>query len=507
MATNSTANIGFEKKIWDAACVLRGNMDASEYKSVVLGLIFLKYISDRFDEKYQALVAEGDGFEEDVDEYTSEGIFFVPANARWNVIASQAHTPEIGTVIDEAMRSIEKENKRLKDILPKNFARPELDKRRLGEVVDLFTNIQMIEQGSEKDILGRTYEYCLSKFAEQEGKLAGEFYTPSCVVRTLVEVLQPYHGRVYDPCCGSGGMFVQSAKFIENHSGNINDISVYGQDSNPTTWKMAQMNLAIRGIDADLGKYNADTFFNDCHPTMRADYIMANPPFNLSDWGADKLADDVRWQYGLPPAGNANFAWLQHMIYHLAPNGKIGMVLANGSLSSQSGGEGDIRKNIINADLVECIVAMPPQLFYTTQIPVSLWFLSKNKKQKGKTLFIDARKMGVMVTRKLRELTDGSEDPNKNDIGKIADTYKAFVEGTLEDEKGFCAVVTTEEIAKQDYILTPGRYVGIEEQEEDGEPFEEKMTRLTGELAELFEQSHSLEAEIREKLEAIGYGI
>ena len=507
MAEKITANIGFEKKIWDAACVLRGNMDASEYKSVVLGLIFLKYISDRFDEKYKALLAEGDGFEEDVDEYTSEGIFFVPANARWSEIAKKAHTPEIGTVIDEAMRSIEKENKRLKDILPKNFARPELDKRRLGEVVDLFTNIQMIEQGSEKDILGRTYEYCLSKFAEQEGKLAGEFYTPSCVVRTLVEELQPYHGRVYDPWWGSGGMFVQSAKFIENHSGNINDISVYGQDSNPTTWKMAQMNLAIRGIDADLGKYNADTFFNDCHPTMRADYIMANPPFNLSDWGADKLADDVRWQYGLPPAGNANFAWLQHMIYHLAPNGKIGMVLANGSLSSQSGGEGDIRKNIINADLVECIVAMPTQLFYTTQIPVSLWFLSKNKKQKGKTLFIDARKMGVMVTRKLRELTDGSEDPNKNDIGKIADTYKAFVEGTLEDEKGFCAVVTTEEIAKQDYILTPGRYVGIEDQEDDGEPFEEKMTRLTAELSQLFIKSHDLESEIKARLGAIGYDI
>ena len=507
MAEKITANIGFEKKIWDAACLLRGNMDASEYKSVVLGLIFLKYISDRFDEKYRALKAEGDGFEEDVDEYTSEGIFFVPANARWNVIASKAHTPEIGTIIDEAMRSIEKENKRLKDILPKNFARPELDKRRLGEVVDLFTNIQMIEQGSEKDILGRTYEYCLSKFAEQEGKLAGEFYTPSCVVRTLVEVLQPYHGRVYDPCCGSGGMFVQSAKFIESHSGNINDISVYGQDSNPTTWKMAQMNLAIRGIDADLGKYNADTFFNDCHPTMRADYIMANPPFNLSGWGAEKLADDVRWQYGLPPAGNANFAWLQHMIYHLAPNGKIGMVLANGSLSSQSGGEGDIRKNIINADLVECIVAMPTQLFYTTQIPVSLWFLSKNKKQKEKTLFIDARKMGVMVTRKLRELTDGSEDPNKNDIGKIADTYKAFVEGTLEDEKGFCAVVNTEEIAKQDYILTPGRYVGIEDQEDDDEPFEEKMTRLTAELSQLFIKSHDLESEIKARLGAIGYDI
>lgn len=497
---NNTAAIGFEKQIWDAACVLRGNVDASEYKSVVLGLIFLKYISDRFDEKHKQLVDEGDGFEEDIDEYTSEGIFFVPENARWSRIASKAHTPEIGTVIDEAMRSIEKENKRLKDILPKNFARPELDKRRLGDVVDLFTNIKMVEAGSSRDILGRTYEYCLSKFAEQEGKLAGEFYTPSCVVRTLVEVLQPYNGRVYDPCCGSGGMFVQSAKFIENHSGNINNISVFGQDSNPTTWKMAQMNLAIRGIEANLGQYNADTFFNDCHPTLRADYIMANPPFNLSDWGADKLADDVRWKYGIPPAGNANFAWLQHMIYHLAPNGKIGMVLANGSLSSQSGGEGEIRKNIINDDLVECIVAMPSQLFYTTQIPVSLWFLAKNKKQKGKTLFLDARKMGTMVTRKLRELTD-------EDIRKIADTYNAYTEGTLENVKGFCAVVTTEEIAKQDYILTPGRYVGIEEQEDDGEPFEEKMARLTGELSELFQKSHELEDEIRKNLGAIGYEV
>lgn len=496
----STSSIGFEKQIWDAACVLRGNLDASEYKSVVLGLIFLKYISDRFDEKYKTLVEEGDGFEEDIDEYTSEGIFFVPPTARWSEIAAKGHTPEIGAVIDDAMRSIEKENKRLKDILPKNFARPELDKRRLGDVVDLFTNIQMIEHGSEKDILGRTYEYCLAKFAEQEGKLAGEFYTPSCVVRTLVEVLQPYHGRVYDPCCGSGGMFVQSAKFIENHSGNINDISVYGQDSNPTTWKLAQMNLAIRGIDADLGKFNADTFFNDCHPTMRADFIMANPPFNLSDWGADKLTDDPRWQYGMPPAGNANFAWLQHMIYHLAPGGKIGMVLANGSLSSQTGGEGEIRKNIINADLVECIVAMPTQLFYTTQIPVSLWFLSKNKKQKGQTLFIDARKLGTMVTRKLRELTDA-------DIAQIADAYKAYCDGTLEERKGFCAVVDTEEIAKQDYILTPGRYVGIEEQEDDGEPFEEKMVRLTGELSELFAKSHELENEIRQKLGAIGYDI
>lgn len=500
MANKSTADIGFEKQIWDAACVLRGNLDASEYKTVVLGLIFLKYISDRFEEKYQQLIAEGDGFEEDVDEYISEGIFFVPENARWNIIASNAHTAEIGTVIDDAMRAIEKENKRLKDILPKNFARPELDKRRLGDVVDLFTNIKMVDAGSSRDVLGRTYEYCLAKFAEQEGKLAGEFYTPSCIVRTLVEVLQPYNGRVYDPCCGSGGMFVQSAKFIENHSGNLSNISVFGQDSNPTTWKLAQMNLAIRGIEANLGSYNADTFFNDCHPCLRADFIMANPPFNLSGWGADRLKEDVRWKYGLPPASNANFAWLQHMIHHLAPNGKMGMVLANGALSSQSGGEGEIRENIINADLVECIIAMPTQLFYTTQIPVSLWFLSKNKKQTGKTLFIDARKLGTMVTRKLRELTD-------DDIAKIAETYKAYYDGTLENQQGFCAIADTAEIAKQDYILTPGRYVGIEEQEDDGEPFEEKMVRLTNELSNLFEQSRSLEKEIRKNLRAIGYEI
>ena len=500
MAETSTSNTSFEKQIWDAACVLRGNMDASEYKTVVLGLIFLKYISDRFEAKYNELVAEGDGFEEDIDEYTSENIFFVPEDARWRAISAAAHTPEIGTVIDDAMRSIEKENKKLKDILPKNFARPELDKRRLGDVVDLFTNLRMVEHGDSKDILGNAYQYCLRKFAEQEGKLAGEFFTPECVVKTLVEVLQPFDGRVYDPCCGSGGMFVQSARFIENHSGNINRISVYGQDSNPTTWKLAQMNLAIRGIDADLGKFSADTFFDDRHPQLKADFIMANPPFNLSNWGADKLREDVRWAYGLPPAGNANFAWLQHMIWHLAPGGRIGMVLANGSLSSQSGGEGEIRRNMIEADLVDCIVAMPTQLFYTTQIPVSLWFLAKNKKQKGKTLFIDARKMGTMVTRKLRELTD-------EDIQRIASTYSAFVGGTLEDEKGFCAVATTQEIAKQDYILTPGRYVGIEEQEDDGEPFEEKMGRLTAELGELFAQSHELEDEIRRKLGAIGYGI
>ena len=338
MADKNTADIGFEKEIWDAACVLRGNMDASEYKNVILGLIFLKYISDSFDEKYKELVEEGEGFEEDRDEYTSENIFFVPAGARWSDIAAKAHEPEIGTVIDNAMIAIEAENKKLKGILPKNFARPELDKRRLGEVVDLFTNVQMADGADEKDLLGRTYEYCLRNFAAQEGKNAGQFYTPSCVVRTIVEILQPFNGRVYDPCCGAGGMFVQSADFVKNHQGNINNISVYGQESNPTTWKMAKMNLAIRGIDGNLGEIPEDTFLNDQHPTMRADYVMANPPFNLTPWGADKLKEDQRWKFGMPPASNANFAWIQHMIWHLAPNGKMGMVLANGSLSSQSGG-------------------------------------------------------------------------------------------------------------------------------------------------------------------------
>lgn len=505
MADKNTADIGFEKEIWDAACVLRGNMDASEYKNVILGLIFLKYISDSFDTKYQELLVEGEGFEEDRDEYTSENIFFVPAGARWSDIAAKAHEPEIGTVIDNAMIAIEAENKKLKGILPKNFARPELDKRRLGEVVDLFTNVQMAEGTDEKDLLGRTYEYCLRNFAEQEGKNAGQFYTPSCVVRTIVEILQPFNGRVYDPCCGAGGMFVQSADFVKNHQGNINNISVYGQESNPTTWKMAKMNLAIRGIDGNLGEIPEDTFLNDQHPTMRADYVMANPPFNLTPWGADKLKEDQRWKFGMPPASNANFAWIQHMIWHLAPNGKMGMVLANGSLSSQSGGEGEIRRNIIEADLVECIIALPTQLFYTTQIPVSLWFISKKKKQPGKTLFIDARNMGEMVTRSLRELTDGSKDEEKNDIKKLADVYNAFIAGTLEDEKGFCAVVSTEEIAKQDYILTPGRYVGIAEQEEDGEPFEDKMVRLTTELAGLFAESNALQEEINKKLAAIGF--
>ena len=507
MAEINTADIGFEKEIWDAACVLRGNMDASEYKNVILGLIFLKYISDSFETKYNALVDEGEGFEEDRDEYAAENIFFVPAGARWKDIAIDAHKPTIGTTIDKAMIAIEAENPKLKGILPKNFSRPELDQRRLGDVVDIFTNVKMAEGDDEKDLLGRTYEYCLRKFAEQEGKNAGQFYTPSCVVRTLVEILQPFNGRVYDPCCGAGGMFVQSAAFVRNHRGNINNISVYGQESNPTTWKMAKMNLAIRGIDCNLGEIPEDTFLSDQHPTMKADYVMANPPFNLTPWGADKLKEDQRWKYGTPPAGNANFAWMQHMIWHLAPEGKIGMVLANGSLTSQTGGEGEIRKNIIEDDLVDCIISLPTQLFYTTQIPVCLWFLNKKKAQPGKTLFIDARNLGTMVTRSLRELTDFEEkaDGNKGDIQKLSDTYNAYIAGTLENVKGYCAVVDTDTIKEQNYILTPGRYVGIEEQEDDGEPFEEKMARLTTELSVLFDRSIELQDMIKKQLKAIGF--
>ena len=497
---DNTTSIGFEDAIWRAADKLRGNLNASEYEGVVLGLIFLKYISDKFDAKFAELSEDEYADVEDKDEYEADGVFFVPQDARWSVISQAAHTPQIGKVIDDALEAIERENTKLKGVLPSNYARPELDKRRLGDVVDLFTNIHMLASGDEKDLLGRVYEYCLQKFASMEGKNAGEFYTPSCIVRTIVEILQPYAGRVYDPCCGSGGMFVQSAKFIQNHQKDINNISVYGQEANPSTWKMAHMNVAIRGLEANLGNSYADTFFNDQHPTLKADFIMANPPFNLSDWGADKLEKDVRWKFGIPPAGNANFAWMQHMIHHLSPTGRIGLVLANGALSSQTGGEGVIRQKIVEADLVEGIIALPSQLFYSTGIPVSLWFLSRNKQQAGKTLFIDARNMGTMVTRAVRELM-------AEDIKKIADTFEAFRNGTLEDEKGFCAVKTLQDIAAQDFILTPGRYVGIAEQEDDGEPFAEKMQRLTSELSGLFAESHRLEDEIKKQLGSIGFEI
>ena len=497
----NTTSIGFEEIIWRAADKLRGNLSASEYEGVVLGLIFLKYISDKFETKYNELLKDEYADPEDKDEYegAEEGrIFFVPKGARWQDISHQAHTPEIGLVIDNALHLIEQENPKLRGILPGNYARRELDKRRLGDVVDLFTNVEMHNTSDEKDILGRVYEYCLQKFASLEGKNAGEFYTPSCIVRTIVEVLQPFEGRIYDPCCGSGGMFVQSAKFIKSHQKELRKVSIFGQEANTSTWKMAHMNTAIRGLEANLGTSAADTFFDDQHPTLKADFVMANPPFNLSDWGADKLQNDKRWLYGIPPAGNANFAWMQHMIHHLSPTGRIGLVLANGALSSQTGGEGLIRQRIVEADLVEGIVALPSQLFYNTQIPVSLWFLSRQKQQKGKMLFVDARKMGTMVTRSLRELT-------QDDILEVAITFEAYRQGVLLDKAGFCAVRTLDDIAAQDFILTPGRYVGIAEQEGDGEPFDEKMLRLTTELSGLFAESHRLEAEIKKQLRSIGF--
>lgn len=502
VADHNNANVGFEKQIWNAACVLWGHIPAAEYRKVIVGLIFLRYISCAFEKRYQQLVDEGEGFEDDRDAYAENNVFFVPQEARWATIAAAAHTPEIGKVIDAAMKAIEAENPVLKNVLPKNYGNPDLDKTVLGQVVDLFTNeIHMDDTDESKDLLGRTYEYCIAQFAAYEGTDGGEFYTPSSIVKTLVEILKPFENcRVYDPCCGSGGMFVQSNKFIQAHSGKRGAISVYGQEANADTWKMAKINMAIRGIDADFGQYQADTFSNDLHPQLKADFILANPPFNYHPWGQENLKEDKRWKYGLPPASNANFAWIQHMIHHLAPNGKIGLVLANGALSSQSGGEGTIRENIVKADLVEGIVALPTQLFYSVTIPVTLWFITKGKKQTGKTVFIDARKMGHMVDRKHRDFSD-------EDIALIAKTFEDFQNGVLEDKPGFCAVKTIEDIGKQDYVLTPGRYVGIEEQEDDGEPFEEKMARLTSELSDMFKRSHELEEEIRKKLGAIGYEI
>lgn len=504
MGDKTNANIGFEKQLWNAALVLWGHIPAAEYRKVIIGLIFLRYISSAFEKQRQKLIDEGDGFEDDRDAYEMDNVFFVPEEARWSNIAFKAHTPEIGTIIDNAMRAIERENKNLKNVLPKNYASPDLDKQVLGDVVDVFTNnIDMDDATASADLLGRTYEYCIAQFAEKEGpgRGNGAYYTPSSLVKILVSILKPFSNcRVYDCCCGSGGMFVQSERFIEAHSHRRGEISIYGQEADPDTWKMAKINMAIRGLDADLGPYHADTFTNDLHPTLKADFILANPPFNYHPWNQEKLLEDVRWKYGTPPAGNANYAWIQHMIHHLAPNGKIGLVLANGALSTQSSGEGEIRKKIIEDDLIEGIIAMPTQLFYSVTIPVTLWFITKGKKQKGKTLFIDARKMGHMVDRKHR---DFSED----DIQRLADTFEAFQNGTLKDTKGFCSVATLQDIAKQDYILTPGRYVGIEAQEDDDEPFEEKMTRLTSELSDMFAKSYELEEEIKKKLGAIGYEI
>jgi len=504
MATGTT-NIGFEDKLWSAADKLRGSMDASEYKHVVLGLIFLKFVSDSFNDKFEELVCEASGFEEDKDEYTADNIFYVPLDARWGAIASYATSPEIGKVIDNAMEILEKENPVLKGVLSKNYSRRELDKTRLGELVTLFTNIEVgTDKAKERDVLGRVYEYFLSKFASAEGKLGGEFYTPACIVRTLVEMIEPYKGRIFDPACGSGGMFCQSARFISEHQGNVRNISVYGQESNPTTWKLAKMNLALRQIEADLGTHNADSFHEDLHKQLKADFVLANPPFNISDWGGEKLQEDIRWKYGTPPTGNANYAWLQHMLHHLNPNGGVcGTVLANGSLSSNTSNEGEIRKNMLRGDAVECIVAMPGQLFYSTGIPVCLWIMRKGKNEntKDKVLFIDARNLGHMIDRRVKEL---SED----DIQKVADTYHNWKnDNEYVDIQGFCKVASTDEISANDYVLTPGRYVGIEEVEDDGIPFEEKMENLTKEISQQFKESRELEEKIRNTLGGIGYEI
>lgn len=502
MPDKTNVNIGFEKQLWDAACVLWGHIPAAEYRKVIIGLIFLRYISSSFEKRYRELVNEGEGFENDRDAYTMLNIFYVPEIARWEKISKSAHTPEIGEIIDNAMRAIEDENPSLKNVLPKNYASPDLDKKVLGDVVDIFTNdIDLSDTDSSQDILGRTYEYCIAQFAANEGVGGGEFYTPSSIVKTLVEILRPFDNcRVYDCCCGSGGMFVQSAKFIQAHSGKRGDFSVYGQEANSDTWKMAKINMAIRGIDANLGSHQADTFTNDLHPTLKADFILANPPFNYHPWNQEKLKDDIRWKFGTPPANNANYAWIQHMIYHLNSRGKIGLVLANGALSTQTSGEGSIRQKIIEADLIEGIISMPTQLFYSVQIPVTLWFITKGKRRPRETLFIDARKMGHMVDRKHRDLSD-------NDIKKLAQTFESFQNGTLENVKGFCAVASMDDIIKQDYILTPGRYVGIEESYSDSEEFDAKMSRLTTELYNMFTNSHELEAQIISKLGAMSYEV
>ena len=514
------STLGFEKDLWRAADALRSNMDAAEYKHVVLGLIFLKYISEAFEEHHAKLTVErASGADpEDPDEYRAVNIFWVPKEARWSHLKANAKQPSIGKMVDDAMLAIERDNPSLKGVLPKDYAHPRLDKQRLGQLIDLIGNIGLGDKEHRgKDILGRVYEYFLAQFASAEGKKGGQFYTPRCVVQLLVEMLAPYKGRVYDPCCGSGGMFVQSVKFVEAHAtGNGNggkargEISIYGQESNHTTWRLAKMNLAIRGIDANLGKEHADSFHRNLHPDLKADYILANPPFNDSDWRGDLLKKDKRWKYGVPPASNANFAWVQHFIHHLAPTGLAGFVLANGSMSSTQSGEGEIRKNIVEADLVDCMVALPGQLFYSTQIPVCLWFIARDKKdrrfrdRRGETLFIDARKMGRMIDRVHRELTE-------EDIRKIAETYHAWrgdkdCKKKYKDVPGFCKAATIEEIRKHNHILTPGRYVGAAAEEDDGQPFEEKMAQLAAELREQTKKSTKLDKLIWANLEDIGYG-
>jgi len=506
MTKSNSANIGFEETLRAAADKMRNNMDPAEYKHVILGLIFLKYISDSFEEHYDKIVSNTDSFdgeEEDRDAYLADNVFRVPKEWRRQHIMNNAKRPEIGTIIDDAMHTIEKENTSLKWVLPKNYARPALDKTKLGEIVDLISTVSMKkEENNGKDILGRVYEYFLWRFAGSEGKGGGEFYTPQCIVQLLVEMLEPYKGRVYDPACWSWGMFVQSEKFVESHGGSLQDISIYGQESNPTTRKLCKMNMAIRWINANLGKHHADTFHDDLQKDLKADFVIANPPFNISDRGGERLMDDVRWKYGTPPKGNANYAWIQHFIHHLSPTGTAGFVLANGSMSSNTSNEWVIRKNLIDAGLVDCIVALPSQLFYSTMIPACLWFVSRDRSdRRNKTLFIDARNMWEMVSRKNRELT-------ADDIKLVSKTYQDWKQWKgYEDELGFCKSAELKEIQKHDYVLTPGRYVGVVVDEDDDETFNDKMTKYTAQFKGQMEQEKVLDAKIKENLAKIGWEI
>lgn len=515
----------YRKTLWATADKLRSNMDAAEYKHLALGLIFLKYISDAFmalrvdlmrrfmdedDDYYIDDPNERAADLEERDYYLEANVFWVPESARWETIRNQAKQPTLGKIIDDALVTIETDNPRLKGMLDKRFARAPLEPAKLAELVDLISTIGFQSGDGAEDVLGQVYEYFLGQFAAAEGKRGGQFYTPASVVQVLVAMLSPHQGKVYDPCCGSGGMFVQSEKFVESHGGQFGDLSIYGQESNPTTWRLAAMNLAIRGMDFNLGKEPSDTFAHDLHPDLKAQFILANPPFNVSDWGGGKYATDPRWKYGLPPAGNANFAWLQHILYHLAPNGMAGVVLANGSMSSNTNTEGTIRQAMIERDAVDCMVALPPQLFLNTPIPACLWFLTQDKRsngrdRRGETLFIDARKLGRLETRVWRVFDEA-------DIARIANTYHAWRQDgetseAYADLPGFCRAVNKAEIATHGFVLTPGRYVGAEDVEEDGEAFVEKMERLTAQLAEQWVEGARLETVIREKLERIGYGV
>jgi len=505
------ANVGFEENLWTAADKMRGNMEPSEYKHVALGLIFLKYISEAFEAKYEELKNDEWSDPEDQDEYLAENIFYVPQESRWSHLLDNAKQPTIGTLIDDAMRGLEKSNESLKGVLPKEYGRPSLNKTMLGELIDEFAKIHTTGEDTQgRDVFGRVYEYFLNGFAGAEGRRGGEFYTPQSVVRLLVEMLEPTKGRVYDPCCGSGGMFVQSDKFLKAHQGRIGDLAVYGQESNNTTYRLARMNMAVRRIDADIRWNNEGSFHNDEFKSMKFDYIMANPPFNSSDWGGDRLTEDARWTYGIPPAGNANFAWLQHIVHHLKPGGTAGVVLANGSMSSQQSGEGDIRKAMVQDDVVDCMVALPGQLFYSTQIPACLWFLARHKGEngfrgrKGEILFIDAREMGQMVDRTRRELTP-------TDIETISDTYHAWRgeeeaikrQGEYEDIPGFCKAVTLKEVEEHGFILTPGRYVGAADAEDDGVPFEEKFETLKATLEAQIQDGRTIEDQLVESLRGV----